>query len=151
MRVKTGILLVALLSVVGVDAEAGGKLFRRTNAAPPRRMVTPNGAVVPVWATRRIENSTVPLFAPSSGRRPWAYALSMENTPSSRWAAASQLGVGAGPIPGFTNGPPLGNYPQAAVGPNGTAVPPRRNPVYGFPFNVYSGGYYPAGGFGFNF
>ena len=149
MRVKTGILLMALVGVVNVEAEAGGKLFRRAHAAPTQRMVTPNGAVVPTWATRRIENSTIPLSAPTYGRRPWAYALSMENTPSSRWAAASQLGFGAGPIPGYTNGPPLGNYPQAAVGPNDTPVPPRRNPFVGFPFNLNSGLMYPYGGYGF--
>ena len=143
MRVKPGIVLVTLVSGIGLDAEAGGKRFYRANSPPPPRMVTPNGTVVPSWATRRLENATVPLFAPASGRRPWAYALSMENTPSARWAAASQLGIGAGPIPGFTNGPPLGNYPQAAVGLSDPPVPPHRNPFFGFPFPGYAGGLYP--------
>ena len=149
MRIRAWILLMPLLGGVCANAEAGGKWFHRANTAPPHRMVTPNGSVVPAWATRRIENSTVPLFAPLDGRRPWAYALSMENTPSSRWAAASQLGFGAGPIPGYTNGPTLGNYPQASVGPNASVVPPQRNPFVGFPFNLNSGLMYPYGGYGY--
>ena len=140
MRIVTGILAVTLLAGWETTTVAGGKRHRPATTAPPRQMVTPNGSVVPAWAARRIENSTVPLYAPTYGRRPWANALAMANTPSSRWAAASQLGFGAGPVPGFTNGPPLGNYPQAAVGPSDTVVPPRRDPFLGFPFNLYGGG-----------
>ncbi len=134
-----------LLVVVGVwsgpNVDAGGKLFHRANGEQPYRMVTPNGSVVPVWATRRIENSTVPLFAPTYGRRPWANALNMANTPSGHWARASQLGYGAGPVPGFSNGPPLGNYPQAAVGPNSETVSPRQSSAWPFPLGLANGGY----------
>ena len=142
MRPRQAFLVLAIVGA-GAAADAGGRWQqRRANVAAPPPMVTPNGAVVPTWAARRIENSTVPLSAPTYGRRPWAYALSMENTPSSRWAAASQLGlVGPGAIPGSGNGPGLGNYPQAAVGPNDQVVPPRRNPFFGFPINAAINGY----------
>ena len=84
-----------------------------------------------------MENSPVPLSGYHWGRRPWAYPLAQQDTPSARMAQADQLGVGAGPIPGYTNGPPLGNYPQAAVGPTGV-VPTRRGS--GYPFNIYLNG-----------
>ena len=100
-------------------------------------MVTPNGVAVPAWAARRIAESPVPLAAYGYGRRPWAYALAQQDTPSARMARADQLGYGAGPIPGYTNGPPVGNYPQAAVGPTGV-IPAR--PGWGYPYNIYANG-----------
>ena len=136
MRSLAWVLLGSIFGVIAADARAGG-LFRRDEANAPHRLVAPNGAVTPAWATRRMENSPVPLFGSYGGRRPWAFPLAQQNTPSARMARADQLGVGAGPIPGYTNGPPLGNYPTAAVGPTGF-VPTRRGS--GYPFNIYLNG-----------
>lgn len=84
----------------------------------PRQLVTTNGVVVPAWASRRIQESPVPLYGKSWGRRPWALPLSQQATASAVMARADQLGFGAGPIPGYTNGPTgSGNYPVASVGP----------------------------------
>lgn len=138
-----------LLWFVPDPAEAGG--FRRhgpraaeevppTPGVPgPRRMVTPNGVVVPAWASRRIESSPVPLQGKSWGRRPWAYPLSTQATPSAYWARIDQLGFGAGPTPGYTNGPGIGNIPSAPIGPDGGPLArqgfrvPVRFPFYRYP------------------
>ncbi len=136
MRTSGWVILASLITI-GADVEAGRRRGRQADATPPHQLVTPNGVVVPTWATRRIENSPVPLYGYSGGRRPWAYPLAHQDTPSARMARADQLGVGAGPIPGYTNGPPLGNYPQAAVGPTGI-IPARRG--VGYPFNLYLNG-----------
>lgn len=109
--------------------------------APTQQLVAPNGVVVPKWASKRMQESPFPLSGPSWGRRPWALPLAQQNTPSARMARADQLGYGAGPIPGYTNGPPLGNYPTASVGPDGPGVPRVRRgfgPI--FPFNIYQTG-----------
>ena len=88
--------------------------------APGSRMVTPNGVVVPNWAARKLANSPVPLQGKSWGRRPWALPLNQsDDTPAAYWARLDQLGFGAGPIPGYTNGPALGNIPSAPIGPDG--------------------------------
>ena len=116
-------LALAFLTVAMVPADAG--IFSKKKNAEeevpgghPQQLVTTNGVVVPVWASRRIQESPVPLYGKSWGRRPWAYALSTQATPSAVWARADQLGFGAGPIPGYTNGPTgSGNYPMANVGP----------------------------------
>ena len=58
-------------------------------------------------------------------------------------ARADQFGYGAGPIPGYTNGPPLGNYPTAPVGPGVSGGPgygPGFGPGSGYPYNVYLNG-----------
>ena len=110
-----------------VDAGIFSKKKSQAEEVPgghPKQMVTPNGVVVPAWASKRIAESPVPLYSKSWGRRPWALALSTQATPSAVAARADQLGYGAGPIPGFTNGPngPAANYPMANVGngnPNG--------------------------------
>jgi hypothetical protein len=84
----------------------------------PQQLVAPNGVVVPAWASKRMQESPVPLQGKSWGRRPWALPLSTQATPSAVWARADQLGFGAGPIPGYTNGyGGAGNYPVASVGP----------------------------------
>ncbi len=106
----------------------------------PQPLVAPNGVEVPAWASRRIQQSPVPLFGPSWGRRPWAFPLAQQQTPSARMARADQLGYGAGPIPGYTNGPPLGNYPQASVGPGDGSFPTRRINKSFFPFVTYMTG-----------
>ena len=78
--------------------------------------------------------SPVPLYGKSWGRRPWAYALANQATPSAYWARLDQLGFGAGPIPGYTNGPGIGNIPSAPIGPDGgpaarPGVPPLGRPT----------------------
>ncbi len=131
------------LVLAGIPVVAGGFPHRKgqaeqqvppTPGAPdPRRLVTPNGLTVPVWATRRIESSPVPLAGKSWGRRPWAYALSNQRTPSAYWARLSQNGFGAGPVPGFSNGPPIGNVPSAPVGPDlGISARQRTRALEGF-------------------
>ena len=114
---------LALLIFAGSHAEAG--IFSKKKhkdevpGGHPPQMVATNGAVVPTWASKRIAESPVPLYSKSWGRRPWALALSNQATPSAAWARADQLGYGAGPIPGYTNGPTgSGNYPMASVGPD---------------------------------
>lgn len=110
------------------NGDRGAWLTLRKNYRPGETpMVTPNGTVVPYWAARRIAASPVPLVQPSAnGSRPWAYALAHQDVPSAYWATLSQGGFGAGPIPGFTNGPPLGNIPSMPMGPTGS-LPPRFN------------------------
>lgn len=147
---RLGLALI-LLGLASGPAVAGG--FRRhgpraaeqvpptPGLAYPTGMVTPNGVAVPGWAARRIASSPVPLEGKSWGRRPWAYALSNQATPSAYWARLDQLGFGAGPIPGYTNGPPIGNIPSAPMGPDGGPLARRgfRAPL-GFPFFPYTGG-----------
>ena len=131
--------LVAILLLVVNPAEAG--LFHKKAAKnevlsghPP--MVTTNGVVVPTWAARRLEQAPGPLYGQSWGRRPWAMPVSQVYTgPASRYARAGVYGFGLGVTPGFTNGPPLGNYPQASVGPGDGFVRSRPNyfaPTYPF-------------------
>ncbi len=140
------LLALVIFGLASADAEAG--LFHAKKAepevpggTPPGQLVAPNGVVVPKWASKRMQESPVPLHGKSWGRRPWALPLSMQNTPSARWARADQLGYGAGPIPGYTNGPPVGNTPTASVGPNGPGLPVTRG-FFGspFPFNIYQSG-----------
>ncbi|WP_435010455.1 hypothetical protein P12x_001725 [Tundrisphaera lichenicola] len=126
---RLGLALLFLI-LIADPAGAGGWRHRKksrdqqvppTPGVPdPAKMVTPNGKVVPSWASRQIANSPVPLHGKSWGRRPWAYALNTGSTSSSAyWARMDQLGIGAGPVPGYTNGPPLGNLPSAPMGPDG--------------------------------
>ena len=137
----------ATLSIVACGATIADAGWKERHAAagsrPPHRSVAPNGVVVPAWATRRMEESPVPLAGYSWGRRPWAFPLAQQDTPAANMARASQLGIGAGPVPGYTNGPPLGNYPTAPSGPT-ASTPPRRSltglPAVGYPFNLYGGG-----------
>jgi hypothetical protein len=124
---------LALLILVSATADAGW-IFKKKKAAEevpgghPAQLVAPNGVVVPPWASKRMQESPVPLFGKPWGRRPWALALSSQATPSAVYARADQLGFGAGPVPGYTNGPNLGgNIPSAPVGPdngNGWGPPP---------------------------
>ncbi len=114
-------LSLALFATAPVDAGIFSKKKAQAEEVPgghPTQLVTTNGVVVPAWASRRIAESPVPLYGKSWGRRPWALALSTQATPSAVAARADQLGYGAGPIPGFTNGPngPAANYPMASVG-----------------------------------
>ena len=51
-------------------------------------------------------------------------------TPAAYWARVDQLGFGAGPVPGFTNGPPLGNIPSMPMGPDGGAARPPGLPSF---------------------
>ncbi len=114
---------LASLMLAVAPAEAG--LLHRKPTQPevpggqPAPLVAPNGEPVPAWAARRLRESRVPLYGQSWGRRPWAFPLAQQATPSAYWARASQLGFGAGPIPGYTNGPGLGNVPSAPMGPDG--------------------------------
>ncbi len=136
---------LAILGSTATSAPAG--LFSHKKAesevpgGSPPNLVAPNGVEVPKWASKRMRESPVPLYGKSWGRRPWALPLSMQNTPSARMARADQLGVGAGPVPGYTNGPNVGNYPTASVGPNGPG-PLRTKGFLGasFPFNIYQTG-----------
>lgn len=118
-------LALLLLGLAALPAEAGAR-HRRAQAAasvPPTpgvpRMVAPNGVVVPAWASRRIAESPVPLYGKSWGRRPWALPLASQATPSAYWARLNQLGFGPGVIPGYANGPGVGNIPSAPIGPDG--------------------------------
>jgi hypothetical protein len=114
-------LTLTIFATDPVDAGIFSKKKSQVEEVPgghPQQLVTTNGVVVPKWASRRIQESPVPLYSKSWGRRPWALALSTQATPSAVWARADQLGYGAGPIPGYTNGPngPAANYPMASVG-----------------------------------
>jgi hypothetical protein len=143
---RVGLALIVLLSA-STAAEAGGFRHRKPKSeavpptpgvADPGRMVTPNGVVVPTWASRQIARSPVPLYGKSWGRRPWALALnSGTTTPAAYWARLDQLGYGAGPVPGYTNGPSMGNVPSAPIGPDGG---PRAR--QGFRLPVFP--YYPS-------
>lgn len=125
---RVGLAFLVLLTVT-TASEAGGFRNRkaRSEAVPPTpgvvdpgRMVAPNGVVVPAWASRQIARSPVPLQGKSWGRRPWAMALNTgATTPAAYWARVDQLGFGAGRVPGFTNGPPLGNIRSMPMGPDG--------------------------------
>jgi hypothetical protein len=117
---------LALALVIFATAGADAGIFSRKKPPeeevpgghPRPRLVAPNGVVVPAWASKRMLESPVPLYGKSWGRRPWPLPLSTQATPSATYARADQLGFGAGPIPGYTNGPNLGgNYPVANVGP----------------------------------
>jgi len=115
-------LRLVLAALMIAPAPAGAGLFHRKPAqveAPPSPLVAPNGVAVPSWAARRMRESPVPLAGQSWGRRPWAMPLAQQATPSAYWARASQFGFGAGPVPGYTNGPALGNIPSAPIGPDG--------------------------------
>jgi hypothetical protein len=139
---------LSLLMLVSTDVDAGW-LFKKQKPAEevpggqPTQLVTPNGVVVPPWASRRIQESPVPLFGKTWGRRPWALPLSTQGTPSAVYARAYQNGFGAGPTPGFTNGPGIaGNTPSAPVGPGdgqGWGPPPGFRNVFMpsfFPFST---------------
>src|SRR5258708_37986287 len=83
-------LALVLVGLATVQADAG--IFSRKKAVqeevpggPPQQLVTTNGVVVPVWASRRIQESPVPLYGKSWGRRPWALPLSTQATPSAVW------------------------------------------------------------------
>jgi hypothetical protein len=118
---------LALTTLILASAQAEAGIFSKKKNQPeevpgghPQQLVAPNGVVVPVWASKRMQESPVPLYGKSWGRRPWALPLSTQATPSAVWARADQLGiVGAGPNPGYTNGPhgPGANYPMGSVGP----------------------------------
>lgn len=142
MRMAPAILVLMGAAAVAPAADAGWR-DRRAPSAPP--LVAPNGVVTPSWAARRMEESPVPLYGYSWGRRPWAYPLAQQATASANMARWDQLGYGAGPIPGYTNGPPLGNYPTAPRGP----TPPRsvQGPGYGPGFGP--GGIYPRNAYGY--
>ena len=143
---KGFMLSLVLLGLASTTSQAGlfhhKKMEPEVPGGPPPNLVAPNGVEVPAWASKRMRESPVPLYGKSWGRRPWAMPLAQQNTPSARMARADQLVVGAGPIPGYTNGPPVGNYPTASVGPNGNG-PPRRIGFFNgnpFPFNIYQTG-----------
>ena len=116
---------MALTILILATAQADAGIFSRKKpyeeevpGGHPQQLVAPNGVVVPAWASKRMQESPVPLQGKSWGRRPWALPLSTQATPSAVWARADQLGFGAGPIPGYTNGyGNAGNYPTASVGP----------------------------------
>jgi hypothetical protein len=116
---------MALTILILVAAQADAGIFSRKKpyeeevpGGHTQQLVAPNGVVVPAWASKRIQESPVPLYGKSWGRRPWALPLSTQATPSAVWARADQLGFGAGPIPGYTNSyAGAGNYPVANVGP----------------------------------
>ena len=115
-------LALTLLILAGPSVDAGVFSKKAKEEVPgghPQQLVTTNGTVVPVWASKRMQESPVPLYGRSWGRRPWVYPLSTQATPSAVMARADQLGYGAGPVPGYTNGPhgPGANYPMASVGP----------------------------------
>jgi hypothetical protein len=142
----------SLLMLVSANAEAGWifkkhKPAEEVPGARPANLVTPNGVEVPAWASRRIRESPVPLASPMWGRRPWAFALSNQGTPSAFWARADQLGFGAGPVPGYTNGPAVaGNAPSMPMGPGATGYGwPQAGSSRGFapiyPFNTSLTGY----------
>jgi hypothetical protein len=148
---KTTSAVVALVLVSGLSAEAGvfskfwakqeESMFSRKNwpreqEVPGGRpnLVAPNGVEVPAWASKRMRESKVPLYGQSWGRRPWAMPLANQATPSASWARASQLGFGAGPIPGYgSDYGGAGNYPMASVGNqtvNGWAPNPNGNRLF---------------------
>ena len=116
---------MALTILILATAQSDAGIFSRKKpyeeevpGGHPQQLVAPNGVVVPAWASKRMQESPVPLQGKSWGRRPWALPLSTQATPSAVWARADQLGFGAGPIPGYTNGySNAGNYPTANVGP----------------------------------
>ena len=155
MRVAPAVLALVVLGAVGTNVRAGWRerhaADKAAYAANP--LVAPNGVVTPMWAAKRMENSPVPLYGNYWGRRPWAFPVAQQATASANMARWDQLGYGAGPIPGYTNGPPLGNYPTAAVGPTpprsvqGPGYGPGFSPgsvyprnVYGYPGNIYING-----------
>ena len=125
---------MALTILIFAPAPADAGIFSRKKdqveevpGGHPQHLVAPNGVEVPTWASRRMQESPVPLYGKSWGRRPWALPLSSQATPSAVMARGDQLGFGAGPIPGYTNGPVgAGNYPTAVVGRgNGNGWGPR--------------------------
>lgn len=144
MRPLPVVVILTSLLPVGNTATAGWRqqLAADKAAYAAHPLVAPNGVVTPYWAAKRMEKSPVPLFGSYEGRRPWAFPLAQQATASANMARWDQLGYGAGPIPGYTNGPPLGNYPTAAVGP----TPPRsvQGPGYGpnssYPYSTYLNG-----------
>src|SRR5436309_1162555 len=82
-------LKIALTFVVLGTVQADAGIFSRKKAVDedvpgghPQQLVTTNGVVVPAWASRRIQESPVPLYGKSWGRRPWALPLSTQATPS---------------------------------------------------------------------
>ena len=113
---------IALAAFPG-PADAGDWLFRRNRgnapqaAAPPAPPVAVDPRTMPAWAAREMAASPVPLYTPTYGRRPWASALSQANTPAAQMARFQQLGGGAGPMPGYTNGP--GYFPMFMPSPTG--------------------------------
>ncbi len=141
-------LALALLMFVSANVDGGWfskkKVDDEVPGAHPDQMVTPNGVVVPKWASRRIAESPVPLYGKSWGRRPWALALSTQATPSAVYARAYQMDFGAGPVPGYTNGPGLaGNVASAPVGPGngyGWGPPPGIRNVFAPPLYPYTTG-----------
>lgn len=146
---------LSLLMLISANVDAGW--FSKKNKPPeevpgahPTQLVAPNGVVVPAWASKRMAESPVPLNGKPWGRRPWALPLSRQATPSAVYAQADQLGFGAGPVPGYTNGPNVGgNYPSAPVGPNsdkinGWGPPPGVRNIFmpsNFPFSTAITGY----------
>ncbi len=149
---STGLCL-AILVIAGPVADAG--IFSRNKAqvaevpgGQPPNLVAPNGVEVPTWASRRMRESTSPLYGKSWGRRPWALPLSNQSTPSAVWARASQLDYGVGPVPGYSNDyGGAGNYPMAHVGKddvNGWAPGPNINRLFmprRYPYNTSITGY----------
>lgn len=147
MRILFTVLILAVCGPIGTPAQAGdGRRNQSANPpSPPRQLVAPNGVITPTWATRRLESSPVPLYGQSWGRRPWAFPLAQQATASANMARADQLGYGAGPIPGYTNGPPLGNYPVAPIGNRSSAdrkrgYGPSFGPGSGYPYSTYLNG-----------
>jgi hypothetical protein len=144
---------LALLLLVSATVDAGWpfKKHKPAEEVPgghPEQLVTPNGVVVPAWASRRIQESPVPLYGKSWGRRPWALPLSTQGTPSAVYARIYQNGFGAGPTPGYTNGYGIaGNMASAPVGPGdgpGWGPPPGSRNLFMpsfFPFNTALSGY----------
>ncbi len=119
---RTGLALTLLvLAMAQADAGVFAKKKQAKEEVPGGHppMVTTNGTPVPAWAAKRSQESPVPLYSKSWGRRPWALALSTQATPSAVMARSEMLGFAAGPMPGYTNGPHAGgaNYPEASVGP----------------------------------
>ena len=152
---------MALTILTLVTAQAGAGIFSKNKpyeeevpGGHPQQLVAPNGVVVPAWASKRMQESPVPLSGKSWGRRPWALPLSTQATPSAVWARADQLGFGAGPIPGYTNDyAGAGNYPVASVGRGDVSgwgprrgirnlfVPNRPPSNPGYPYNTGITGY----------
>ena len=144
-------LALAILLAFTALADAGWIFHRKKKEEVPGgqpNLVAPNGVEVPAWASKRMRESTVPLFGVPWGRRPWAMPLSTQATPSAVWARADQLGFGPGPVSDWsTSIGAAGNAPSAPVGPDqpgqlwGQRAGSRNSIFPWYPFNMTVGGF----------
>ena len=116
-----GLTLVALLPL-GNAAWAGWRerhaAEKAAYAAHP--LVAPNGVVTPMWAAKRMENSPVPLYGYSTGRRPWAFPLAQQATASANMARWDQLGYRRWADPRLHQWPAPGQLPHRLHRPHAT-------------------------------